>query len=131
MKKKKSPNIHPGEILLEEFMKPYGVSQYRLAKEIGVHPRRISEIVRCKRAISPNTAIRLARYFCTDAYYWLNLQNHYDVWVERDKMGESLKDQVCVLKDAARHMADVPDFLQYKGEVTIPRNDDEWVGRPL
>lgn len=125
MKKKKAPLLHPGEILLEEFMKPYGVSQHRLAKDIGVHPHRIGEIVRCKRAITPNTAVRLARYFCTDPYYWLNLQNHYDVGIERDKMGESLKKQVCVLEAAAKHMADVPEFLQYKGEVTIPREAED------
>ena len=126
MKNKRAPKLHPGEILLHEFMKPYGVSQYKLAKDIGVHPRRISEIVRCKRAVTPNTAVRLARYFCTDPYYWLNLQNHYDVRVERDKMGEILDTQVCVLEAAAEHMADAPEFLKYKGEVTLPREADDY-----
>ena len=77
MESEKMPAIHPGEILLEEFMKPYGLSQYRLAKDIGVHPRRINEIVQGKRAITANTALHLARYFCTTAEFWLGLQSDY------------------------------------------------------
>ena len=125
MKAKKAPNIHPGEILLEEFMKPYGLSQYRLAKDIGVHPRRINEIVQGKRAITANTSLRLARYFCTDEYYWLSLQNYYDLRVERDKVGDALKEQVCVLEAAARHMAEVPEFLKPTGEVTVNSGGDD------
>ena len=70
--------IHPGEILLEEFLKPFGVSQYELAKVVGVSPRRINEIVHGKRAISPVTALRLARAFDVSDRFWLNLQNRYD-----------------------------------------------------
>ncbi len=76
---KKLQLVTPGEILLEEWLKPMGVSQYRLAVEIGVPPRRINEIVHGKRAITADTALRLARFFGTDAQSWLNLQSHYDM----------------------------------------------------
>lgn len=76
---KKLQLVTPGEILLEEWLKPMGVSQYRLAIEIGVPPRRINEIVHGKRAITADTALRLARFFGTDAQSWLNLQSHYDM----------------------------------------------------
>ena len=71
--------IHPGEILLEDFLKPFGVSQYELAKVVGVSPRRINEIVHGKRSISPDTALRLARAFDVSDRFWLNLQNRYDL----------------------------------------------------
>ncbi|WP_448808437.1 HigA family addiction module antitoxin [Agromyces bauzanensis] len=74
--------IHPGEILLEEFLEPLGVSQYRLALTIGVPPRRINEIVHGKRAITPDTALRLSRALGTSERFWLNLQNRYDLDVE-------------------------------------------------
>lgn len=76
---KKLQLVTPGEILLEEWLKPMGVSQYRLAIEIGVPPRRINEIVHGKRAITADTALRLARFFGTDAQSWLNLQSHHDM----------------------------------------------------
>lgn len=71
--------VHPGEILLEEFLVPFGVSQYRLAKEIHVPARRINEIIHATRAISVDTALRFARYFGTSPQFWLNLQTHYDL----------------------------------------------------
>jgi addiction module HigA family antidote len=71
--------VHPGEILVEEFMKPLDLSQYRVAKDIRVPPRRINEIVMGKRAITPDTALRLGRYFGTTAQFWINLQSNYDL----------------------------------------------------
>lgn len=97
MTKKISPP-HPGEILMEEFMKPLDISQYRLAKDISVPPIRISEILRGKRAISANTALRLARYFGTTAEFWLNLQNHYDLEKEEAKISKNLKVEVKILQ---------------------------------
>ena len=88
------PPIHPGEHLLEDFLKPLEISQYRLAKDIGVPPRRINEIVRGKRAISADTALRLARYFGTDAQSWLNLQAHYELEVARIALGDRLEKEV-------------------------------------
>lgn len=87
MAKKHSP-IHPGEILQEEFLRPLGISQYRLAKDTGVPPRRINEIVKGERSISANTALRLSRYFQTSAQFWLNLQTHYDLGKEKDHFGK-------------------------------------------
>lgn len=89
MPKKLSP-IHPGEILLEEFIEPLGITQHRLAVAIGVPPRRINEIVHGKRRISADTALRLGRYFGTSAQFWINLQSHYDLEVELDELGDSL-----------------------------------------
>ena len=82
--------IHPGEILQEEYLEPLGVSQYRLAKVVGVPPRRINEIVHGKRGISTDTALRLARYFGTSEGFWLNLQSRYDIEVERDRLAATL-----------------------------------------
>ena len=90
--------IHPGEILMEEFIKPFGISQYRLAKDISVPPIRINQIVHGKRAISADTALRLSKYFGTTAQFWLNLQNHYDLEVESDKLGEKLNFAVKTLE---------------------------------
>ena len=78
--------VHPGEILLEEFLQPLGLSQYRLAKDISVHPRRINEIIHGKRSISADTALRLSRYFGLSERFWLNLQARYDLEVEKDKL---------------------------------------------
>ena len=78
--------IHPGEVLLEDFLSPLGISQYRLAKDTTVPPRRINEIVHGDRAISADTALRLARYFGTSERFWLNLQDRYDIEVERDRL---------------------------------------------
>ena len=89
--------VHPGEILLEEFLAPLGLSQYRLAKETSVPPRRINEIVKGLRAISADTALRLARYFGTSERFWLNLQARYDLEVEKDRLGNRLRREVKVL----------------------------------
>ncbi len=89
--------IHPGEILLEEFLEPLGLSQYRLAKGISVPPRRINEIVHGKRAVTADTALRLARFFGTSDRFWLNLQTRFDLEREKDKLGELLETQVEVL----------------------------------
>lgn len=86
--------VHPGEVLLEEFLNPLGISQYRLAKEISVPPRRINEIVHHTRGISADTALRLSRYFGTSERFWLNLQAQYDLDVERDRLGERLAREV-------------------------------------
>ena len=100
MSTKKLAPVHPGEILLEEFLQEMGISQYRLAKDIRVHPRRINEIVHGKRAITADTALRLARYFGTTERFWLNLQTHYDLEVEKDRLGDRLKKEVAVLARA-------------------------------
>ena len=94
MSPKKLPPIHPGEILSLEFLEPLGVSQYRLAKDISVPPRRINEIVKGTRAITANTALRLARYFATTERFWLNLQSHYDLERERERLGATLESEV-------------------------------------
>lgn len=91
---KKLAPIHPGEILLLEFLTPLGVSQYRLAKAINVPPRRVNEIVKGVRSISANTALRLARYFGMSERFWLNLQSHYDLQVERERLGAALQTEV-------------------------------------
>jgi addiction module HigA family antidote len=92
----KFPPVHPGEILLEEFLKPYGISQYRLAQDIGVPPRRINEIVHGKRAISADTALRLSRYFGLSERYWMNLQARYDLELEKDRLEGRLEREVRV-----------------------------------
>ena len=97
MTAKKVVPIHPGEILNEEFLKPLGISQYRLAKAINVPPRRINEIVHRSRAISADTALRLARHFGTTERFWLNLQCRYDLEVEKDRLGPRLAKEVAVL----------------------------------
>ena len=91
------PPIHPGEILKEEFLEPLGLSQYRVAVDISVPPRRINEIVHGKRSISADTALRLARYFGTTDRFWLNLQTHYDLELQRDRLGDRLETEVRVL----------------------------------
>lgn len=96
MAAKKMVPAHPGEILMEEFLEPLGISQYRLSKDIGVAPRRINEIVHGKRAISPDTALRLARYFGMTETFWSNLQVHYDLEIERDRLGPRLEKEVSV-----------------------------------
>src|ERR1017187_3774946 len=91
MKNKLLANITPGEILEEDFLKPMGLSQYRLAMDIGVSPRRINEIIKGERAITADTALRLGRYFKMSAQYWLNLQGHYDLEVEGERLGKRLE----------------------------------------
>jgi addiction module HigA family antidote len=94
------PPIHPGEILEEEFLKPLGLSQYRIAKDISVPPRRVNEIVHGLRGISADTALRLARYFGTTEEFWMNLQARYDLEVERERLRGRLKKEVAILKRA-------------------------------
>jgi len=93
--------IHPGEILLEEFLKPMEVSQYRLAMDVLVSPRRINEIVHGVRAITADTALRLGKYFGIEPQFWLNLQSRYDLEIESDRLAKILKYNVKVLKKAA------------------------------
>lgn len=97
MPKQKLAPVHPGEILLEEFLLPFGLSQYRLAKDMSVPTRRINEIVLGTRAISADTALRLARYFGTSERFWLNLQSRYDLEIEKDRLGKRLQREVLVL----------------------------------
>ena len=101
MKNKKLPSIHPGEILIEEFLKPMGISQYRLAKNISVPPRRINEIVHGKRSISADTALRLGRFFGISPQFWLNLQTRFDLEVTEDLLAERLEKEVQVLSSNA------------------------------
>ncbi|MCB0098829.1 MAG: HigA family addiction module antidote protein [Caldilineaceae bacterium] len=97
MNKEKMAPVHPGEILLEDFMKPLGLSQYRLAKGMNVYPRKINEIVQGKRAITADTALRLAHFFGTSAEVWMNLQAHYDLEVARDELEERVAEEVTPL----------------------------------
>ncbi len=97
MPRRKPTPIHPGEIPLEEFLVPLGISQYRLAKSITVPPRRINEIVRGQRSITANTALRLARFFQTTERFWLNLQIRYDLELEKDRLGDRLGREVATL----------------------------------
>jgi addiction module HigA family antidote len=97
MNKRELEPIHPGEILLEEFLKPMDISQYRLAKDINVDPRRINEIVHGKRAISADTAMRLGHFFDMSPQFWLNLQTHYDLELLEMKSGDQIQREVKVL----------------------------------
>lgn len=97
MAKGKFAPVHPGEILLEEYLKPMGISQYRLAKDISVSPRRINEIVHGKRSITADTALRLSRYFGLSERFWLNLQARYNLEVEKDRLAGRLEREVRVL----------------------------------
>ena len=101
MNNKKLPPIHPGEILIEEFLKPMGISQYRLAKNISVPPRRINEIVHGKRSISADTALRLGRFFGISPQFWLNLQTRFDLEIAEDLLAERLDKEVQVLRSNA------------------------------
>jgi len=94
MKKKNMPPIHPGRILFEEFLSPMGISQYRLAKDTSVSPRRINEIVHEKRSITANTAIRLGKFFGMSAQFWMNLQSRYDLEVAEDDFEDRLEKEV-------------------------------------
>lgn len=96
MARKKMRPIHPGQVLLLEFLDPLAISQYRLAKELSVPARRINEIVLGKRSISADTALRLARYFATSDQFWLNLQTRHDLESERDRLGKRLETEVSV-----------------------------------
>jgi addiction module HigA family antidote len=94
MKRKKLDPVHPGEVLLEEFLKPMGLSQNKLAINIGVSARRINEIVLKKRKITADTALRLARFFRTSAQFWLRLQSQYDLDVASDKLADRIEKEV-------------------------------------
>lgn len=96
MSKKKMPPLHPGEILFEEFLKPMGLSQNRLALDIRVPARRINEIVQGKRRITADTALRLAKYFNMSAKFWLGLQTDYDLDVAEDKLADRLDKEIQV-----------------------------------
>jgi addiction module HigA family antidote len=98
MQSKKLPPIHPGKILMEEFLAPMGISQYRLAKDISVSPRRINEIVHEKRSITADTALRLGRFFGMNPQFWLNLQNRYDLETTEDLIGKRLNNEVNALQ---------------------------------
>lgn len=105
MDKDKLPSIHPGEILSEDFLKPMGISQYRLAKGIGVSPRRINEIILHKRSITADTALRLGRFFSMSPQFWMNLQAQYDLEVAGDALGVRLENEVEIMpaSDQAAH----------------------------
>ena len=94
MKKNKIPPVHPGEILLEEFLKPLNISQNRLGSDLGVSPRRINEIVHGKRSVTANTALRLATYFGNSPQFWLGLQMDYDLDLERDKLSRPMEREI-------------------------------------
>jgi addiction module HigA family antidote len=101
MARKVHEPIHPGEILLEEFLQPMELSQYRLAKDISVPARRINEIVHGKRSITADTALRLARYLGTSERFWMNLQTRYDLEVEKGRLKGRLAKEVAVLRRAS------------------------------
>ena len=100
MKSKQLANITPGEILEEEFLKPMQITQYRLAKDIGVPPRRINEIVKGQRGITADTALRLGRYFSMTPEFWLNLQTHFDLEQEQERLAGRLDKEVKILEVA-------------------------------
>jgi antitoxin HigA-1 len=100
MSNKLSP-IHPGEILNEEFLVPLEISQYRLAKSINVPARRINEIVHGKRAISADTALRLARFFGMSEQFWMTLQSRYDIELQKDRLGTRLENEVALFSKAS------------------------------
>lgn len=100
MRRKILSPVHPGEVLLEEFLTPLGLPQYRLAKSLSVSPRRINEIVHGTRAVTADTALRLGRFFGTSERFWLNLRTTYDLDVERDHLGDRLEKEVAVLSKA-------------------------------
>ena len=97
MRTNKMPPVHPGEILMEEFLTPMGISQYRLSRDISVPPRRINEIVHGTRSVTADTALRLGRYFGVSPQFWLNLQAHFDLEQEQDRLGDRLEHEVQTL----------------------------------
>lgn len=101
MIEEKMPPVHPGEILLEDFMKPLGITQYRLAKEMHVYPRRVNEIVHGKRSITADTALRLARFFGTSPEVWMNLQTHYDLEIAKDTAADAIRSEVSPFSGSA------------------------------
>lgn len=112
--------VHPGEVLAEEFLGPLGLTQYRLAKDTSVPARRINEIVKGERAISADTALRLAKYFGTSDLFWLNLQARYDLEVQRDRLGKRLETEVHVFERPAEPRSSLASPMRHpNGE----RND--------
>ena len=105
MTQQKIPPVHPGEVLLEDFLKPLGISQYQLAKDMNVYPRKINEIVHGQRAITADTALRLSRYFGTSAELWMNLQSLYDLEKTRDEIEVQLEEEVTPLIRDDLHLA--------------------------
>ncbi len=105
MKETKIPPVHPGEVLLEDFLKPLGISQYQLAKGMKVYPRKINEIVLGKRSITADTALRLGRYLGTSAEFWMNLQSLYDLEKARDATEEKVIQEIIPLVQDARARA--------------------------
>jgi addiction module HigA family antidote len=99
--------IHPGEILLEEFLKPMGISQYRLAKDIGVPAMRINKIVRGERAITADTALRLARYFGMSVEFWTGIQTHYEIEMAKMNLGDALEEEVKVFAAALNYVVSI------------------------
>ena len=93
--------IHPGEVLFADFLEPFGLSQYRVAQDISVAPRRINEIIHGKRAITADTALRLGRYFGTSPQFWLNLQSRFDLEIEQDRLGARLRSEVSIYERAS------------------------------
>ena len=105
MKETRIPPVHPGEVLLEDFLKPLGISQYRLAQEMKVYPRKINEIVLGKRSITADTALRLSRYFGTSAELWMNLQALYDLEKTRDEIEEQVTKEISPLVQEGLNVA--------------------------
>jgi antitoxin HigA-1 len=101
---KKIPPVHPVEILKEEFLDPMGISQYRLAKDINVPPRRINEIVHGKRSISADTALRLSKYFKMSALFWMNLQSHYDIEIVSERISTTLEKEIKVHAEVRKNI---------------------------
>ena len=101
MTTRKLAPIHPGEILLNDFLEPMGISQYRVARDISVPPRRINEIVHGTRRITADTALRLSRYFGTTERFWLNIQSRFDLEEQKDLLGNRLAKEVTVLRAAS------------------------------
>lgn len=118
MTEKRLPPVHPGDVLLEEFLKPLRLSQNKLGRNIGVPPRRINEIVLHKRRVTAETALRLARYFGTTPQFWLGLQSDHDLEVARDALGERLEREVEVGAFA--------DLLELSAEATSRRGSATW-----
>ena len=112
MKKNKLPPIHPGEILREEFLRPMGISQYRLAKDISVPPIRINQIVHGKRAITADTALRLGRFFKMSPHFWLNLQNGFDLEVTEDHLADRLNKEIHAIDTDVAYRKLNRDFIE-------------------
>ena len=129
MSEDKIPPLHPGEFLLDEFMEPYGISEQRLATDTGIELGDVKDLIKGKRDVTPNIALRLARYFCTRETYWLALQSGYDLDVEQDAVGDKLDKEVVALDAAARHMAEgektikVPAYRAPKGDRMLREAD--------